>query len=240
MVRRHETEEQVAVDRALEHRAENFEAIVRGRRSVRAFLDTPLPRAQIEHILEVAQWAPSNCNVQPWVSHVVSGQVLDRLREAMMAAGEQGQSAPDIPRTVDYVGVYRQRRIAAAQALFAATGVERGDDEARHRSALRNFTMFGAPHVLFLFLPRSFGLREAADCGAYAQTFMLTLAAQGLASCAQGALSHHSPLLREVLGVSPDLQCLFGISFGHEDRDHLANQVRTGREEVREAVCFHG
>ena len=39
---------------------------IRGRRSVRRFLTEPVPRDDIEAILEAACWAPSSTNFQPW------------------------------------------------------------------------------------------------------------------------------------------------------------------------------
>ncbi|PSO13097.1 nitroreductase [Sphingobium sp. AEW4] len=223
----------------MDDRAEMFDIVVRARRSVRAFLPDPVPPALIARLLDMAQQAPSNCNVQPWALHIASGATLDRLRDALLAAGRAGRMSPDVPRTEIYEGVHRERRIGAARALFAATGVARDDLAARQASALRNYSMFGAPHALFLFLPRGFGLREAADCGAYAQTFMLALTAHGLASCAQGALSHDGPILRDILRVDPNLVCLFGISFGYADVSHPANKARTDRASVAEAVTFH-
>jgi nitroreductase len=49
------------------------------RRSVRAFLPTPMPRADIEAILEVASRAPSGTNTQPWKVYVLTGNSLARF-----------------------------------------------------------------------------------------------------------------------------------------------------------------
>ena len=48
------------------------EAIVT-RRSLRAFLPTPVPRSAIEEILAVASRAPSGTNTQPWKVYVLTG-----------------------------------------------------------------------------------------------------------------------------------------------------------------------
>ena len=39
---------------------------IRGRRSVRSFLDRPVTRETIERLLEAATWAPSGGNAQTW------------------------------------------------------------------------------------------------------------------------------------------------------------------------------
>lgn len=219
--------------------ASEFDAIMDARRSVRAFLSRAVPPDTIDAALAIAGKAPSNCNIQPWVVHIASGDALARLRTAFGEAADAGQYAPDVPRTGVYEGLYRERRNASARALFEATGVARHDMEARQRSLLRNFTMFDAPHAAFLFLPEPFGLREAADLGMFAQSFMLALTARGLGSCAQGALSHNGPLLRELLGVGPELRCLFGISFGYADPEHPSVNAITDRAALTEFVHFH-
>ena len=45
------------------------------RRSVRGFLDKEVPQEVLDRIFEIAQQAPSNCNVQPWKAYVASGEL---------------------------------------------------------------------------------------------------------------------------------------------------------------------
>ena len=54
------------------------------RRSVRGYLDKEVPAAVLNRIFEVAQMAPSNCNVQPWKVYVASGALKDRLKQRMV------------------------------------------------------------------------------------------------------------------------------------------------------------
>ena len=44
----------------------SFWQIVRGRRSIRRYLPTPIPRRTLEALLTAASWAPSAHNRQPW------------------------------------------------------------------------------------------------------------------------------------------------------------------------------
>lgn len=220
-------------------RADIFDAIVAERRSVRAFLPDPVAPTLIERLFTVAGKAPSNCNVQPWITHLVSGSARDRVRDALLAAAEGGQIDSDVPLTGDYVDAYKSRRIGSAVALFSATGVQRDDADARKRSFMRNYELFDAPHAAFFFMPRYFGLREAADVGMYAQTLMLALTAHGLGSCAQGAISHYSSVLRRELGVGDDLVCLFGLSFGYPDQNDPSTTARTSRAPLSDLLVHH-
>ena len=163
------------------------------------------------------------------------------MRTALFEQARSGAPAtPDVPPINGYPGEYRTRQVDAAKALFAATGVARDDIAARTESYLRNFRLFDAPHAAFLFLPRWAGLREAADCGMYAQSLMLALTAHGLASCAQGALGCHAGVVRQQLGIGDDLMLLFGVAFGYEDQEHPANAARTVRAALDRTTIFHG
>ena len=88
-------------------------------------------------------------------------------------------------------------------------------------------------------MPTPFGLREAADCGMYAQTLMLAMAAHGVASCPQTSLSFHPDVVRDALGVDDNQRLLFGISFGYEDPNASANACRVDRAALEQSVVFH-
>jgi nitroreductase len=55
-----------------------YEAI-KGRRSVRKFKSTPVPKDLIEKIFEVALWAPSGMNRQNWKFFVLAGERKEEL-----------------------------------------------------------------------------------------------------------------------------------------------------------------
>ncbi|MGY6534051.1 MAG: nitroreductase [Pararhodobacter sp.] len=218
-----------------------FDSVLTARRSVRGYLPQPLDPALIRTVFELASLAPSNCNVQPWETHVVSGDSLRALGAAMMARARTGRpAAPDIPMSGGYTDVWRARQIGSAKALYGAMGIARDDQEGRTTAFLRNLDAFGAPHAAFVYLPAPFDLREAADLGGYAQTLMLAMASRGIASCAQGALSLYPELVREHLGLQEGPKLIMGIAFGLEDPDHPANAARTDRAALEDLVSFHG
>lgn len=219
---------------------EDFDALVRARRSVRGYLPQPVDPAVIDAALEAALWAPSNCNVQPWSVHLVSGAALRALGAAMIAEARRGTAQPDVPMDTAYRGVFRDRQIGAAKALYGAMGIARDDRDGRTAAFLRNLDAFGAPHAAFVFLPEHFGIREAADLGGFVQTLLLALTARGLGSCAQGALSLYPDIVRAHLGLEPGAQLMVGIAFGHEDPDHPANTARTDRAGLAGMVRRHG
>ena len=64
---------------------EAVDAAITSRRSIRAFLDQPVAREDIEKILEVASRAPSGTNTQPWKVYVLTGQARTALSSAILA-----------------------------------------------------------------------------------------------------------------------------------------------------------
>jgi nitroreductase len=223
-----------------ERPAINVDEAIRLRRSVRGFLPDEIPEVVLREVFELAQWSPSNCNVQPWTPHVVSGDALKRLREALVAAGMRDEPIrPDWPADGKFTGIHRERQVDAAQKLYGAMGVERSDLTGRKMAYIRNHAFFDAPHAVLIFMPEPFDTREAADIGMYAQTLMLALTARGIASCAQGALGLFPEIIREHFGIAANYKLLFGISFGYEDCNVKANAARVGRAHIDTAVRFH-
>nr|WP_286207614.1 nitroreductase [Hephaestia sp. MAHUQ-44] len=218
-----------------------FEAIARRRRAVRGFLPHRADRALIERVVAIATTTPSSCNTQPWTLHIASGAPLDRLRVTLTDAVASG-TAPDyeVTAAARYEGQFRERQIDAAIRLFDTQGVDRHDKAARSASMLQNFSFFGAPHAAFLFMPADGGVREAADCSKFAQTFMLALAAAGLGSCPQASLSGYPSIIRKTLKIEDEPgKLLLGISFGYPDEQDPTAQARPPRAAPGDVARFH-
>ena len=218
----------------------DFADVIKSRYSVRAFKPERVQQAVLEQVFSLANCAPSNCNTQPWLVHVASGEPLETLRAAIPHAMMSGDITMDFPYAGKYHGVYKERQGEAANALFKVMGITREDKVERNAAFMRNFTFFDAPHVAFLFIPQEYGLREATDIGMYAQSLMLSLTAYGIGSCPQTSLGFHADLVRKTLGVDENFKLLFGISFGYIDETAAANQCRTARAAVSENTFFHG
>jgi len=210
------------------------------RRSVRGFLDKPVPDDTLTQIFELAQLAPSNCNIQPWKVFVASGGVRDELRRRMVEKVTSGvPMEPDFePNAGKFSGVYRQRQVDCAVELYNNMGIDRDDKPGRMRAQLRNFELFDAPHVVFIGMEREFGPTVALDVGMYIQSLMLAMNAYGVGSCAQGSMRYFPNDVREVFGEPESTAILVGISFGYEDPSVAANRTRVGRAPLADSVTF--
>ena len=218
---------------------DDFSRMVSSRRSVRAFLPDPVDQALIGKIFTLAASAPSNCNTQPWLSHVVSGSKRDLMHDALMKTVGVGENQLDFPYEGKYDGVYRQRQLEVGIMRYQAIGVTREDIAGKRQAFLRNLEFFGAPHVAFIFMPDWADIREAVDVGMYAQALMLSMHAHGISSCPQTILGYNADVVRELLNIEPSQKLLFGISFGYKDKSSPENQVHPSRATLSESTFFY-
>jgi nitroreductase len=65
----------------------DVETAIRTRRTHKAFAPEPVPREQLEQLLELASWAPNHNLTVPWRFRVLGPVTLARLKEA---AGPEG------------------------------------------------------------------------------------------------------------------------------------------------------
>ena len=71
----------------------HFLDLVRKRRSVRTYLQRPVPRQIIDRCIEAARWAPSACNSQPWSFIVVDDEKVKDTLAAKAFSGVYGINA---------------------------------------------------------------------------------------------------------------------------------------------------
>ncbi len=214
-------------------------SLLENRYSVRGFKTDPIDEALLKSIFKQAQMAPSNCNVQPWQTYVVSGKARDTLSESLVKAVMDGNPPnPKFDRMTRYKDKHRERQFGSANALYSALGIAREDKMARNIAMLRNWQFFDAPHAAFFTMGLDMGVMGAVDLGIYAQTLALLLEENGIQCCMQGALGQFPDPVEAQLGIPEGQGILFGMSFGYEDKAHPANAARTDRAELDDAVQF--
>jgi nitroreductase len=218
---------------------------IASRRSVRAFLPTPVARETVEAILAVASRAPSGTNMQPWKVHVVAGAARDRLADALGRAFDDPASAEGLGDEYDYypsewTSPYQERRRAVGKALYGLLGIARGDSARMHAQFARNYRFFDAPVGLFFTLDRSLGRGSFIDCGMFIQSVMVAARARGLDTCPQAAFTPFHRIVRSLLGFPESDLLLCGMSLGHADPAAPENRLRTEREPVAAFATFHG
>lgn len=201
------------------------------RTSVRAYMPQPVAQALLECLLRAARQAPSASNLQPGGFVQVRGAVRAALSAELAQAYRDGAALNE-----DYVycaepltGVQQRRRVGAARALYDSLGIARTDHAAREDQFARNFAFFDAPVALVVTIERRFGSGAYLDLGMMVYGLMLAAQAQGLATCAIGALASYPDIVRKHLGLDADTHIVCGLALGYADMAHPANATRTER-----------
>jgi len=218
----------------------DIEQAVLMRRSIRAFLPKPVPKKLIRRLLEVARWAPSGSNIQPWRVHVLTGDSLKRYTDGLIAAARGGE-----PRAMEYNYYapkwrepYLARRRACGFGLYGAMGIARDDMAGRTRAHERNYQFFGAPAGMLFWIPSDLEHGSWLDYGMFIHTIILAAYGCGLAATAQGALGECPHVAHRMFDVGDDWKLIGGLSLGWPDPDAPVNLFQPDRIEVDEFTTW--
>lgn len=214
------------------------------RRSVRAFLPTPVARQTVEEILDVARFAATGVNLQPWQVHVVTGAAKERLCQAIQRTNDDPQQAETHRDEWDYyprqwIAPYAERRRNVGWQLYGLLGIQKGDKPSMHAQHSRNYRFFDAPVGLLFTVNRVMQQGSLLDCGMFMQNIMIAARAHGLSTCPQAAFMKYHQIIASELGLSPDTQFVCGMSLGYAAADQIENTLVTGREEVAAFTSFY-
>jgi nitroreductase len=220
-----------------------FDDVIQTRRSIRGFLDKPVPKALIREILSLAMRAPTSYNTQPWNFYVVTGAALDRIR-----AGNVERNLAGVPHSrefrvgPDYAGAHRERQIGVAKQLFGAMGFERDDKARRQEWVLRGFRQFDAPVSIVVTYDRSIHGSDVApfDCGGVVNCLVNAAWARGLGCVINSQGIMQSPVVRAEAGIAEDQVIQTCVAMGWPDDSFPANAVVSARKSVDEAAVFVG
>ncbi len=210
---------------------EVFQSLLDSRTSVRGFLSEPVAPEVLRKLLLAARLAPSGANLQPGRFWQVRGDLRGRLCDSLLQAFRDRQQEDEdycyFPEPLP-MGL-RKRQAASAQALYGALGIGRGDKAARDAQFERNFCFFDAPVALVVSIERDFGPGGFMDLGMALYGLMLAARAQGLDTCAIGALASYPNLIRGILGLDSQQSIVCGLAIGRADPEAPVNQCRTSR-----------
>lgn len=214
---------------------------VTSRRSIRDFSAEPVSGEVVRRVLDLALRAPSGGNLQPWKLHVLSGNALSHLKEAIAEVIYQHPNGehPDYQiYPTELVSPYRERRHEIGELLYGQLGIPREDKAQRHAWFHRNFTFFGAPVGLFFSINRRMGPPQWADLGILMQTVMLLLREEGLHSCAQECWALYPKCVGTFLSLPQEHMLFAGMAIGFAREDQAINKIRTPRADTADMVTY--
>lgn len=221
----------------------DYDEVIMGRRSIRGYLDKPVPKELIKEIIELAIRAPSSMNTQPWHFYVIGGDVLNRIRKGNVERNLAGIPDSREFRGGDkYGGVHRERQIEIAVQLFEAMGIERHDKEKRMDWVLRGFRQFDAPVSVIVTFDKVVEGNDITpfDCGAVMNGLVNAAWSRGLGCVINSQGIMQSPVVREEAGIPDDQVIMMAAAMGWPDDTFPANAVVSRRKSVDETAVFVG
>jgi len=219
------------------------EAAILSRRAVRGFLPTPVDRATVEHLLDVAARAPSGTNMQPWRAVALAGVALEAFREALAVGFLAG--APAEARDYKYYPdpffePYLSRRRKVGWDLYGHLGIGRGETAKMREQVAHNLRFFGAPVGLVCVIDRRLEIGSWIDYGMFLQNIAVAARARGLDTCHMAVFAQFPGTIRRLLELEEHDVVVCGVAIGHEDRDWPANRLRTARVPAAAFTDFRG
>ena len=207
------------------------------RRSVRAYLDKPVARAEIEEIFKYAGRAPSAINLQPWEYVVVYGQEKDRLVRRLLKAHAERQIPCGPGTSTRPPEIFTRRSRQASESMeprVALTGqplnrfVEEG-----------SCSFYGAPIAIIVTIDRLFPKIRYLDLGLSISYLLLAAEAKGLGTCPIGLITAYATDIADVLNIPENKEVVLGIALGYADESSPVNNLETGRADQSEILCWY-
>ena len=213
------------------------------RRSVRAFLATPLAKKTVAEILDLAARSPSGTNLQPWKVYVAAGAVREALtKETLEAIATKVEAhEPEFKYYPDeWVEPYKSRRKKVGLNLYGLLGLTKENKEGMRKQQGRNYEFFGAPVGLFFAIDKHLEIGSWFDYGMFVENVMLVARAKGLHSCPQASWPPFHRIIRKHLPIPASETIVCGMSLGYIDETAPENQLQTERASALEFAEFFG
>jgi nitroreductase len=202
-------------------RPEDFSQFLASRRSTRDFLSTPVPPEIIEQILKDSLTAPSWSNTRPFKVAVATDEIRERISQEFLSRwgvlsrimrkgflnklrivySRYGLPTSNRSIAKPYPAELKPRAERVGREMYETFGVTRGDRKARDEQWAKNYSFFGAPVELFIYVHKSLHIYAASDAGLMMQNLMLSAHAHGLGTCAQGAVAILDDVVRKEFDI---------------------------------------
>ena len=213
---------------------------INARKSVRAFKADPIPKTTLEAIMKAALRAPSWANTQPWEFAVLGGEMLKKVKAAMLDRVTSGETPnPDFPPPA-FEAPYRARMQSTTARLFGGLGIARDDREARQNWMLGMFRFFDAPNAVIVYVDASLSHWSLLDIGLALENLMLAAWDSGVGTCAEAAAAQYPDVLRSLLGIPESKRIVLGVAVGYADTSSPTMKVHSDREPLDALVSWHG
>lgn len=217
----------------------NVTEALKARISIRAFKPDPVAESVVREILDVARYAPSGGNLQPWKVIAVAGAERDAV-VALAKANLPGDEGDRPVYPANLWEPYRSRRFKVGEDMYALLGIPRDNKPARLMHLAQNFDFFGAPVGLFFIIDRRMGHGQWAHLGMFMQSLALATLERGVQSCMQEAWARVRAPLHAHFSLDEHDMVYCGMALGYADMSKPVNSLRSDRAPLDEIAQFRG
>ena len=220
-------------------RATIVDAVIRSRRTTRAFRVDEVQKSVVTEMLAIARAAPSTFNTQPWQVHVLTGKAKNALSEALVRAHLSNTQPPYSAMPTPAPPDCAARQSDFGERYYSVLGIDKMDMAARSRQTARNYVFFDAPVGLIFTIDSTLTKHSWLDCGMFLQNLMLAAHARGLATCPQVSFVRYQSVIAERLKLKPHESVVCGLSLGYPDEDAPLNRMQMPREQIERFTTWH-
>lgn len=198
----------------------NFKDVFKNERVTRRFTNRRLAEKVIAEIIEQAQQSPSLLNSQPWRAYVLMGDALAEFKKASAEQVDQGVKphedfASMMSLDWDTFPSSNMATMGASQSFFFRNKL--------HLFSEANKTMFNAPAIVFLTIPKKSPAWSVFDLGIFAQSIMLLAVNRGLGIMPAHSMVSYPDLVRKYARIPEEETVGMAIALGYIDKNAEIN-----------------
>lgn len=214
-----------------------IQQLMKQRKSARNYLEKPVLRADIEHVIRCAGMAPSAINLQPWEYVVTYGEEKDRLirRLKKVHAVKNVTCGPGTSEPLPEKFSNRSRK-----ALNMMTPqIEKLNIPFNQFIEEGSCSFYGAPVVIIVVMDKIFPKLRYLDVGLSVSYLLLAAEQKGLSTCPIGLITEYGGEIKDVLNISAEKEVLLAISLGYADENASENNFKPEREPLSEILTWY-
>jgi nitroreductase len=118
----------------------DLEEVIRGRRTINLYLQTPVPRALVREAIDAATWAPNHHVTEPWHFYLLGQETVERCLDLCFEIVRANKSEP--------AAAFKREQWSEKPGWLVVT-CRRSDDELQQRedyaacaAAIQNFMLY--------------------------------------------------------------------------------------------------
>jgi nitroreductase len=216
-----------------------FKAI-KARSTVRAFNTIPVSKEILQELLDTAIRAPSWANTQTWEFAVVGGEVMEKLKQVLVAkALANDDRHPDITRA-EWPSLYQERGKENIARLYQLMGLSREDKEKQSQWTSQMMGFFGAPSCVIVYTEKGINNWALFNLGLVVENISLAAQNYGLGTAILAAVVGYPKEVKQLLNIPESKQLVVGIAIGYPDPQAKVNEFRSSRVPLETISSWYG